>query len=272
MVRVHYCIKGEALICRNENRMKLKNVLPFLALTVVGINLVHGQASPPRVIQTVYEVFSLSKSEAAAMQREEMTGREFYARMMTGLESGKVTQKKFTAVRSLPSQVSSVESISEYLYPTEFEPPNLRNAIDVSVISGDPLATESDPDKVAKGPGWQAGVFPVTPALPAAFASRKLGDTIEVEVEITEGAEPVINLRFATTHIGLMTTDLWGAGLAESGVPRFGIKQSKSAVVLKSGVPSCVGTVSPGPEEQPEKGEEEVWFAFFTVTLIEVKE
>ncbi|MCH7225167.1 Amuc_1098 family type IV pilus outer membrane protein [Haloferula sp. A504] len=73
-------------------------------------------------------------------------------------------QKKGSDVVAVPSvttrsgQQSSIEIIREFIYPTEYEPPELPNSV----------GTNSE------------GIFPVTPATPTAFDMRKVGVILEV--------------------------------------------------------------------------------------------
>ena len=79
--------------------------------------------------------------------------------VMRGLD-----QKKGSDIVAVPSvttrsgQQSSIEIIREFIYPTEYEPPELPNSV----------GTNSE------------GIFPVTPATPTAFEMRKVGVILEV--------------------------------------------------------------------------------------------
>lgn len=255
--------------------MKMKN------LVIVGGFLISGmmpalaqEAEAPKLIQVVYEVFSLSEAEAAQSQRDSQTDRELYARMVTGLEKGEVKQEKLLAIRSLAGQKATVDHVSEFIFPTEFEPPELPNQIGgffesskddekMSDLAGD-LA------KLRKGAGWHEGNFPVTPATPSAFTTSKLGDSLEVEAAL--GAEVgFVSLRFAATHLSLKGADLWGQGLSEANMPRFEEQKLQSSLSLKGGEPSLLGTVSPSPSTRKEDKESRVWFAFVTASVVEVK-
>ncbi len=76
------------------------------------------------------------------------------------------------SIISKPGQVAELFVGDEFIYPTEYEPPELPNAV-----------------------GQQGGgVFPVTPATPAAFETRNLGITLEVEPTVGEDSN-VVELR-----------------------------------------------------------------------------
>ncbi|MBC8128265.1 MAG: hypothetical protein H8M99_14080 [Gloeobacteraceae cyanobacterium ES-bin-144] len=80
--------------------------------------------------------------------------------IMRGLD-----QKKGVDILARPSVVSrsghsaKVEILREFIYPSEYEPPELPNSV---------------------GIGSSSGSFPVTPATPTAFETKNLGITLEV--------------------------------------------------------------------------------------------
>ena len=72
-----------------------------------------------------------------------------------------------------PGQLAKMEQVREFIYPTEYDPPEIPNqfGIDSITIIGDGLGPIS-------GSG---SAFPATPATPTAFETRKVGKSIEVE-------------------------------------------------------------------------------------------
>lgn len=100
-----------------------------------------------------------------------------------------LAQKKGTDLMTAPSitarsgEKALIEIIREFIYPTEYEPPELPNSIGGGV-GGD------------GGIGGNAGIFPVTPATPTSFETRNTGVTLEIEPTIG-GNDFVIDLRFA---------------------------------------------------------------------------
>lgn len=100
-----------------------------------------------------------------------------------------LAQKKGSDLMTAPSvtaksgQKATIEIIREFIYPTEYEPPQI-------------------PQTMGNGGGGGAGVtinttssFPVTPATPTAFTTRNTGVTLEIEPTIGEN-DFVIDLRF----------------------------------------------------------------------------
>ena len=100
-----------------------------------------------------------------------------------------LAQKKGTDIMTAPSvmarpgQKATIEIIREFIYPTEYEPPELPNT--VGTTSG--LGGEG----VSGG-----GSFPVTPATPTAFETRNTGVTLEIEPNVGAN-DSLIELRFA---------------------------------------------------------------------------
>lgn len=102
-----------------------------------------------------------------------------------------LAQKKGADIMTAPSvtarsgQKATIEIIREFIYPTEYEPPELPNQVGATGGLGGGLVG-----------GGSSGLFPVTPATPTAFETRNTGVTLEIEP--TLGANDyVIDLRFA---------------------------------------------------------------------------
>ncbi len=102
-----------------------------------------------------------------------------------------LAQKKGTDLMTAPSvtarsgQKATIEIIREFIYPTEYEPPELPNS--VGQTSGGGFG-----GGLLGGGG---GSFPVTPATPTSFETRNTGVTLEIEPTIGEN-DFVIDLRF----------------------------------------------------------------------------
>lgn len=101
-----------------------------------------------------------------------------------------LSQKKGTDLMTAPAvtarsgQKATIEVIREFIYPTEYEPPELPNSVGTS--GGSLLGGLG---------GSSGGSFPVTPATPTAFETKNTGVTLEIEPTIGEN-DFVIDLRF----------------------------------------------------------------------------
>ncbi len=103
-----------------------------------------------------------------------------------------LAQKKGTDLMTAPSvtarsgQKATIEVIREFIYPTEYEPPELPNSVGGSAVISD--------GGLGLGGGGSSS-FPVTPATPTAFETKNTGVTLEIEPTIGEN-DFVIDLRF----------------------------------------------------------------------------
>ena len=105
-----------------------------------------------------------------------------------------LAQKKGADLMTAPSvtaksgQKATIEIVREFIYPTEYEPPELPQSTGSSfgggIFGG-----------LGGGGGGGGGSFPVTPATPTAFDTRNTGVTLEIEPTIGEN-DFVIDLRF----------------------------------------------------------------------------
>ena len=94
------------------------------------------------------------------------------------------------SVVALPGQSATIEIIREFIYPTEYEPPELPNQVGGNVGGG----------VVGVGGGGGGSGFPVTPATPSAFDTKNTGVTLEVEAQI-DSNDSIIELRFTPTIV-----------------------------------------------------------------------
>jgi general secretion pathway protein D len=105
-----------------------------------------------------------------------------------------LSQKKGTDLMTAPSvtarsgQKANIEIIREFIYPTEYEPPEIPQTFGGNVNTNDNIVGGG-------GGGGGGGAFPVTPANPTAFETRNTGVTLEIEPTIGEN-DFVIDLRF----------------------------------------------------------------------------
>ena len=100
-----------------------------------------------------------------------------------------LAQKKGADVMTAPSilarsgEGATIEVIREFIYPTEYEPPELPQSIGGGIGGG----TDEG--------GSSVEIFPVTPATPTGFETRNTGVTLEIEPTIDDNNYS-IDLRF----------------------------------------------------------------------------
>lgn len=128
-----------------------------------------------------------------------------------------LAQKKGTDLMSAPSvtarsgQKATIEIIREFIYPTEYEPPELPNSVGGggnSILDG------------GLG-GSGGGSFPVTPATPTAFDTRNTGVTLEIEPIIGEN-DFVIDLRFVPEIVEFEGFINYGSPIQSPGTDALG--------------------------------------------------
>ncbi len=130
-----------------------------------------------------------------------------------------LAQKKGTDLMTAPSvtaksgQKATIEIIREFIYPTEYEPPELPNSTGGSFGGGG----------IGLGGlgGNSGGSFPVTPATPTAFDTRNTGVTLEIEPNIGEN-NFVIDLRFVPEIVEFEGFINYGSPIQSPGTDALG--------------------------------------------------
>lgn len=147
---------------------------------------------------------------------------------LTGLfDSGQVqmimrglAQKKGTDIMTAPSvtarpgQKATIEIIREFIYPTEYEPPELPQQVGNQ-------GGNFGGGGFGGGGGGGAGGFPVTPATPTAFETRNTGVTLEIEPNLGPN-EYVIDLRFAPEIVEFEGFINYGSPITSPATDAFG--------------------------------------------------
>ena len=128
-----------------------------------------------------------------------------------------LAQKKGTDVMTAPSilaksgESATIEVIREFIYPTEYEPPELPQSV----------GTTSSSNSDDGGGGGAAEIFPVTPATPTGFETRNTGVTLEIEPTIGENNYS-IDLRFAPELVEFEGFINYGSPIQTLGNDMFG--------------------------------------------------
>ena len=128
-----------------------------------------------------------------------------------------LSQKKGVDLMTAPSitarsgEKATIEIIREFIYPTEYDPPELQQGGNQAVIGGGGVG--------GGGPGVQA--FPVVPANPTAFETRNTGVTLEIEPTIGEN-DFMINLRFVPEIVEFEGFINYGSPIQTAGTDGLG--------------------------------------------------
>ncbi len=131
-----------------------------------------------------------------------------------------LAQKKGTDIMTAPSitarsgQKATIEIIREFIYPTEYEPPEIPQSF------GGGFGNQGGGTIPGIGQD-QPQSFPVTPATPTAFETRNTGVTLEIEPTIGEN-DFVIDLRFVPELVEFEGFINYGSPIQTSGLDALG--------------------------------------------------
>ena len=132
-------------------------------------------------------------------------------------------------VTALPGQSATSESVSEFIYPTEYEPGELPKEINAQPVPGD---------------------HPVgSPPTPSAFDTKNTGSTFEVEAML-DNSNKLVEVRLTPTLVYHVDTVNWGAEKISGAagpieMPTFYVLSVKTGATLIDGQPSMIGALSP---------------------------
>ena len=214
-----------------------------------------SQTEGPTNISICYEDFSLPLAMAAALQQEQLTDAELYAKVRASLgkDAGKdiVRQETFVVVRAPSGHKASVEHVTEIIYPTEYAPANVFDAAALTPAQPKPSSV----------------CIPSAPAIPTAFETRNVGFTLEIEPTLSEAGKNV-NLRLVPERVTLVGQSIAGQDISKTEMPIFEVQRINTSSRLKMNVPFMIGTMNlPANSKQDPDSAKRVWFAFVTATL-----
>jgi hypothetical protein len=215
-------------------------------------------------VSVCYEDFSLPLAMAAAMQREQLTDAALYAKLVAAVGKDTVRQETFSMLRAISGQKATVENITEQIYPTEYQSPQVSNAVTTGVTGTDKDGKEI-PANALPVPGPVA--IARTPAMPSAFETRNTGFTLEIEPTLSDNGKEV-DLRLVPDHVTLVGQSTAGQEFSTTEMPIFESQRINTTAKVKIGEPYLLGTLSRPPgSEQEEDSANRVWFGFVTAKI-----
>lgn len=133
-----------------------------------------------------------------------------------------LSQKKGRAFLSAPTVITRsglparMEVIREFIYPTEYDPPELPNSVGYTGGNdwNDPIPLPGEQPQNNLG-------FPVTPATPTAFEMRPVGTILEAEPVISPDGS-VIELNFDLAHVEFSGFVNYGSPITQPMVDALG--------------------------------------------------
>jgi hypothetical protein len=200
--------------------------------------------SAPKFASICYETFSLDLAEAAALYRQKLNDGKIYAELTARVAKGKAKQESFAVLRTQSGQRANLESISEFIYPTEFARP-------APPASGAPASSTA-------------------PVTPNAFETRNVGFSLEIEATIAEGGQ-IVDVRLAPQTVTLVDRVSWGEGASQTELPIFENQRVTTSLTLVAGQPRLACTPSRPPVSKVDADSaNRVWFSFVTADIIPV--
>ena len=266
------------------------NTLVLITYPLLAQNNAHGDENPDpylkktktkavtsqktdiaKNISLCYEVFSLSLSEAASLHRQNLSEVDLYKKMVVGLENKTITQETFTVLRSRSGEKTGTFAVTEYIYPTEFEPGKMPNSIGVAITTPtgkDQPTPLVDTTKLKNAPTLDSLPDLMTPAVGTAFETRYIGLNIEYEATV-DAAGTLVDLRIYPEHVTFSGLTTWGQGVSLTQMPEFETQRLNTGITTHLGRPSLLGTLNRPPISKldPDSANK-VFYAFVTVSLI----
>ncbi|MCW1887615.1 hypothetical protein OKA04_22955 [Luteolibacter flavescens] len=221
----------------------------------------------PRVISICVENFSLDLNEASALYQQKMGDTKLYAELRARVAKNQAKQETFSVIRARTGEKALVESLSEHIYPTEYDHGTPAN----TPVPAAAAATANGNKQASTPTATPATISPATPPiLPTAFETRNTGITVEIEPTLTADGR-VVDLRIAPDFTTLAERVKWGQGTAEAELPIFESQRITLATSLITGQPQLLGTPSRPPVSKVDADSaNRVWFCFVTADVIPV--
>jgi len=184
----------------------------------------------------ILEVYSMDKADAQSTLDTEHGSTARYRRVLDLNRAGKARLETLAALTTKSGQRAIVESNDEVRYPTEFNPPAIKNGI----------------------------------AAPTAWETRNAGDSLEVEPVISPDGR-VCDLNLVPQHVSLMGfKDV--AGMADDSLisqPTFNMQKITTSITTQESEITYLGTMTPPTVQGMANGDaaSEIWLAFIRVHL-----
>jgi type II secretory pathway component GspD/PulD (secretin) len=215
------------LIVRNT-RAELEKLEAYLA------TILPGPEKQLFIILEMIEVNHTDFSEWLLSNQMEQDATGLRRTVQEWVREGRGTILETTTVMARSGQRSKVESIDEYIYPTEYDPPEIPNEVTLS----------------------DGATAPITGVTPTAFATRNLGVTLEVD-PILSADETTIDLNLTPERVELAGFSEWSSEkideLFKTTQPTFHTMKTTTQVAVVDGGYVLLGTTRPLHPAIPER-------------------
>jgi len=186
------------------------------------------------VIVEMIEVEHLDFSDWLLSHRFDHNATEFRRTVQEWVREGRGTILETTTIMARSGQRAKTESVDEYIYPTEYDPPEIPKEV-----------TLSDQAKA-----------PVTGVTPTAFETRNMGRTLEVDPVL--GADGVtIDLNLAPEFVELEGINEWTSAkideMFKTTMPTFHTQRITTQITTHDGEYTFLGTTRPLKAADPKR-------------------
>ena len=227
--------------------MKPIPTLAMAAWTLASLPLLAQTATPefdpldqindlPKMIRVQVEFIEVEHAELTELMDSEVAKSDTKLRAEVGkmVAAKKATIYETLMVTARPGQKATSESIEEFIYPTEYEPPELPAEIHTTE---DGEKVKSDGKDYATGP------------TPTAFETRNLGSTLEIEPNLGANNK-IIDLRFSPEMVFHVRNETWAEWKGQHGdapiqMPVMYSMRTSTSITLLDGTYCFVAALSP---------------------------
>ncbi len=202
---------------------------------------------------------------------------ELRDKLETMMDAKTATLEDTLWLRTLSGQRAKTESISERIYPTEYDPPEIpSNAGSVTAVEAKEKSDQVEADRQAdalnaKLPPTE-GVFPMTSANPTAFETRNLGVTLEIDPVVSSDSKSIdLNLapevveELEKTHYLREGFEHTAKGIDHIEMPTFYTRKITTQITVIPGNYNLLNI------QRPHDGDDERILVFLRADLIPVK-
>lgn len=195
-----------------------------------------AESSLPRQVRTQVEYIEMSLEQMTDLlaDPDASTSDAMLRKKIAELiEAGKAEIIETQMVIARSGEKATSESIREYIYPTEYEPPELPSTVKIEKGAEDTISKKDL----------------ATPPTPTAFEARNVGSILEVEPTISEDSR-YIDLRLAPEIVYHVENHKWATwkdkhGETDIKMPIFYSLRVTTALVMANKQPVLVAALSP---------------------------
>lgn len=231
------------MIC---HRQLLRCLICLALITRLAAAGQAGQGEPTEVGVMVEHIQLGSQAASELLRAYEGDGSALRAQLQEMVERDEAQVLDGTYIRTQASSRSRIDSVSEFIYPTEYDPPSRPQK-----ITG----------KVA--PGVDLNI----PANPTAFDRRLVGNQLDIGVDVYSG-EDVLVLDVESRLIEYSGEASYGEGIARATQPLFDRLNNLCQVFIKSGEFALLGVHSPRVASELERDRSRRIFVMARATIL----